>query len=456
MTVKFRRMPDVVMPRLADSMEEGTILRWLKTDGDEIAVGDELVEIETDKATMTHEAEAAGVLHVVAGEGATLKVGEVMATVGEGERVAGEDGGAAEPASAGDRAGAGDGEAPPAPEPAGVTLAGGADAPAVAADAAPVAAGPGAGANGGPKASPVARRLARERGLDLTSVRGTGPGGRIVRADVEQAGAGAPAAAAPASAPPAAAAPAAAASPATPPPATTETGTAKGDVRVQELTRTQSLIARRMAESKATIPDFTLRATADMGAAVVLREQLRAAVGDGRPVPSYNDMVVKAAGLALAAHPKANGSYRDGRFELFSRVNVGVAVAANESLVVPTVFDADRKPLGQIAEETRALAERVRQGAITPPELSGGTFTLSNLGMYGMRSITPVINPPQAAILGVGALERRAVVRDGELVAGHELDLTLVCDHRILYGADAALFLGRVRELLEQPLALVL
>jgi pyruvate dehydrogenase E2 component (dihydrolipoamide acetyltransferase) len=227
---------------------------------------------------------------------------------------------------------------------------------------------------------------------------------------------------------------------------------AKGDVSVQELTRTQQVVARRMAESKATIPDFTLDVEVDMEAAVDLRAQLKAL--DPPVVPTYNDMVVKASALALREYPRANGSYRDGRFELHGRVNVGVAVAAQDALVVPTVFDADVKSLTAIAGETRALAARVRDGAITPPELSGGTFTVSNLGMYGITSFTAVINPPQAAILSVGALAERAVVRDGELVARHTMHMTLACDHRILYGADAAEFLARVRALLERPVSL--
>ncbi|HEX6391722.1 MAG TPA: dihydrolipoamide acetyltransferase family protein, partial [Solirubrobacteraceae bacterium] len=230
-----------------------------------------------------------------------------------------------------------------------------------------------------------------------------------------------------------------------------ETGTAKGDVTTQELTRTQGLIARRMAESRATIPSFELRTEIDMERCVALRAELKELGGD---VPSYNDMIVKACALALRDFPRANGSYRDARFELHSRVNVGIAVAAQDALVVPTVFDADRKPLREIAHETRALAERVRTGAITPPELSGGTFTVSNLGMYGVTDFTAVINPPQAAILAVGALAQRAVVRDGALVARHTMNVTLACDHRILYGADAAQFLARIRALLERPLAL--
>jgi pyruvate dehydrogenase E2 component (dihydrolipoyllysine-residue acetyltransferase) len=468
-------MPDVVMPRLSDSMEEGTILKWLKAEGDEVARGDELVEIETDKATMTYESDSAGTLSLVAQEGDTLPIGEVIARIGAaGEAPAGD----AAPAEASQQAEAsGNGapsEAPPAAAPAAT-----AEPPAAAPEPepAPGAAAPAApspeGNGGRPKASPVARRIAREQGIDLSALQGTGPGGRIVKADVEAAASGtaphaapapqaAPAEAAPAPAPaevPApepAAAPAAAAPP--PPASIAETGTAKGDVSVQELSRTQQVIARRMAESKATVPEFTIATDVDMENAVGLRKQLKAAAEamGGGSVPSFNDMVVKAAALALREFPRANGSYKDGRFELYSRVNVGVAVAAHDALVVPTVFDADKKSLGEIARDARALAERVRANAITPPELSGGTFTVSNLGMFGVTEFSAVINPPQAAILAVGKMEPRAVIRDGEVVARNIMTITLVCDHRILYGADAAEFLARIRALLEQPIALAL
>ena len=225
---------------------------------------------------------------------------------------------------------------------------------------------------------------------------------------------------------------------------------------MQELNRTQQVIARRMAEAKATVPEFTLQAEIDMDAAVRSRDELKAMAGEDAVVPSYNDMIVKAGALALRQFPRANGAYRDGHWELYSRVNVGVAVAGQDSLVVPVVFDADGKALGEIARETRALAARVREGSITPPELSGGTFTVSNLGMYGVSNFTAVINPPQAAILAVGALVERPVIRDGAVVAGHVMPVTLACDHRILYGAEAAEFLARIRELLEHPAALAL
>ncbi len=303
--------------------------------------------------------------------------------------------------------------------------------------------------------------MAREQGIDLHLIDGTGPGGRVVKSDVEDAAkagtaklsADAPGAEAPGSAPEPGepkAAPSAQ-SPTLPLPPPAQTGTAKGDITIQELTRIQQVIARRMAESKATVPEFTLRSEIDMEGCVKLRSELKALGGE---VPSYNDMVVKACALALREFPRANGSYKDGKFELHSRVNVGLAVAATDALVVPTIFDADQKSLREIARESKALAEKVRAGTVAPPELSGGTFTVSNLGMFGVTDFTAVINPPQAAILAVGALAPRAVVRDGELVARNTMGVTLACDHRILYGADAAQFLARIRELLEQPLAL--
>ena len=211
-----------------------------------------------------------------------------------------------------------------------------------------------------------------------------------------------------------------------------------------------------MAESKATAPHFYLSVEVDMSRAVAARARIKAAAADADVVPSFNDMVVKACAIALREHPRANGAYRDGRLELYSRVNVGVAVAAQNALVVPTVFDADQKGLRQIASETRALAQRVRDATVTPPELSGGTFTVSNLGMFGISSFAAVINPPQAGILAVGAIVEQPVVRDGEITTAHLMALNLACDHRILYGADGARFLDRIRHLLEEPLGLAL
>jgi pyruvate dehydrogenase E2 component (dihydrolipoamide acetyltransferase) len=211
-----------------------------------------------------------------------------------------------------------------------------------------------------------------------------------------------------------------------------------------------------MAESKATAPHFYLTAEADMTRAFEARARIKSDAGESDVVPSFNDMVVKACAIALREFPRANGAYRDGKVEQYSRVNVGVAVAAQDALVVPTVFDADLKGLRQIATESRALAARVREGTITPPELSGGTFTVSNLGMFGVTSFSAVINPPQAAILAVGAIEEKPVVRDGAVTTARLMAITLACDHRVLYGADGAEFLARVRSLLDEPLGLAL
>jgi pyruvate dehydrogenase E2 component (dihydrolipoyllysine-residue acetyltransferase) len=427
---------DVVMPRLSDSMEEGTILKWLVDEGGEVKRGEPLVEIETDKANMTYDADADGVLvEVVAKEGDTLPIGEVIARIGEeGEKPSKKE-------DSGD-------EEEPEPEPEASQ-----DEPAEEQQPEPEAEEKprrSSGNGGDPervKVSPVARRMASDLGVELAELEGTGPGGRIVKADVEAAAKGD------------------GAKPKEAPaeekqederarePQKAEAG-AKGEVETQELSRLQRTVSRRMAESKATAPDYALHMQVDMTLCVELRRRLKE-VED--PAPSFNDMIVKAAANSLREHPRVNGAYRDGKFELYSNVNVGVAVAAQDTLVVPTIFDADKKSLGEIARQARALIEKVRDGKITPPEVSGGTFTVSNLGMYGVDAFTAVINPPQAAILTVGSLKKRAVVDDDDrVVARDTVTLTLISDHRILYGADGAQFLARVRELLEQPLALAL
>jgi pyruvate dehydrogenase E2 component (dihydrolipoamide acetyltransferase) len=455
---------DVVMPRLSDSMEEGTVLKWLKGVGDEVAVGDELVEIETDKANMVYEAPDAGTLtEIIAEEGATLPIGEVIAKLGGDvqETADSSNGGAAAGAvsEADTQKDSGEKETATASEPAPATASQGPDAPAdgspgpatEAPAPTPSPVGVQADGDGRVKASPIAKRIAKDRGVDLHALAGSGPGGRIVKADVERAAAsGAPAAA-----------PAQAAAPSAPAPPTAgareKPETAKGEVEVVELTKLQQTVARRMAESKATAPHFYLQAEIDMSAAVAGRKKLKEMASEGESVPTFNDMVVKACALALREFPRANGAYRDGRIELYSRVNVGVAVAAQDALVVPTVFDADKKGLRGISSETKALSSRVRDGQITPPELSGGTFTVSNLGMYGISNFHAVINTPQAGILAVGELKAKAVVTEGgEIEAREMMGVTLACDHRILYGADGALFLKRVRELLEEPIGLAL
>jgi len=451
-------MAEIVMPRLSDTMEEGTILRWLKRDGEHVRRGEELVEIETDKATMTYQSDLDGAVELVAGEGDTLPVGQLIARVGAAaEASAGTTSEPAPPAASP----ASDGKPhtdQPTGTPAASALTEPAPTPAQSGASPPASAGEPAERV---KASPLARRIAHQTGVDLHSLTGSGPGGRIVKADVQEAGgAAAGGGAAPAGAPasgggaPAAAAAPSAGAPSAGVPGPDDVMTAKGQTTTVALSRMQQTIARRMAESKATIPDFALQSDVDMEECVKLRTELKRM--SSMQTPTYNDMVVKACALALREHPHANGSYRDGALQLHSRVNVGVAVAAQDALVVPTVFDADEKSLGEIARETRALAERVRDATITPPELGGGTFTVSNLGMYGIASFAAIINPPQAAILSVGSVARRAVVRDEQLLARHTMALTLVCDHRILYGAGAAEFLARIRELLEAPAALTL
>jgi pyruvate dehydrogenase E2 component (dihydrolipoamide acetyltransferase) len=432
---------DIVMPRLSDSMEEGTILRWLKSAGDQVSLGEELVEIETDKANMVYEAPAGGTLiETLAQEGDTLPIGQVIARVGEaGEQPSGDGAAGKRPPEA---------AAETRPAEAAVEAA-----PAEASMEAPPTETPTPAAPSGDgkvKASPLARRIASEKGLDLAALSGSGPGGRIVKADVERAIAAGPAAPAPLAAP-------TPPSPTEPTPGARERPeTAKGAVTHEELTKLQQTVARRMAESKATAPHFQLSAEIDMSRAVAARARIKAEAKEGEVVPSFNDMVVKACAIGLREHPRANGAYRDGRLELYSRVNVGVAVAARDALVVPTIFDADLKGLRQIASESRALAQRVRDGTVTPPELSGGTFTVSNLGMYGISNFQAVINPPQAGILAVGAITETPVVRDGEITTAHLMGVTLACDHRVLYGADGAIFLSRVRALLEEPLGLAL
>jgi pyruvate dehydrogenase E2 component (dihydrolipoamide acetyltransferase) len=455
---------DVTMPRLSDSMEEGTIIRWLKADGDEVTRGEEIAEIETDKATMSYEADADGTLRIVAQEGDTLPVGEVIARLGgETEEPAGDAGGQETatganvqrdegPESTSEETGEPDREA------AGVATR---DEEATASrpqrtqqapsrPASP-AGGGGGGAdgagNGRVKASPVARRMARELGVELGALQGSGPEGRIVKADVEAAAQPAPAASGEGDAEELATAPAS---------EPVERGTAKGEVSAQELSRVQQLIARRMAESRATVPDFWIEGEIDMEEVAALREQLRAVAGEDGVTPSFNDFVVKACALALRAHPRVNASYRDGAFELHGRINIGIAVAAQESLLVPTIFDADQKALGEIARLARELAAKGRDARLSAPELGGGTFSISNLGGYGTPRFQAVINPPQAAILAVAAIRKVPVVLDDRVVVRRRMSVTLSCDHRILYGADAAAFLTTLRELLEQPLRLAL
>jgi pyruvate dehydrogenase E2 component (dihydrolipoamide acetyltransferase) len=375
---------EVTMPRLSDSMEEGTVTKWLVEVGGEVKKGQPFVEIDTDKATMEYEAETSGtLLEVLVAEGETAPIGAAIARIGApGE------------------------EPPPAKEDA-LPEAEQAAAPAQATAPPPPA------SVGRVNASPLARRLADQLGVDLARVAGSGPGGSITKEDVEQAAGGA--------------------------------GPAED---VEQLSRVQQTIARRMVEGHAA-PDFAIEVEVDMSRASALRGELKARLD---PAPSFNDLVLKAVALALREFPRVNGTFTDDGFKLHASINVGFAVATENALIVPVVRETDTKPLEEIAAEARALADKVRSGKVTPAELDGGTFTVSNLGMFGVRRFFPILNPPQAAILGVGEIKRRAVVgEDGTVGAGEVMSLVLVSDHRIVYGADAAQFLSRVRELLEQP-----
>jgi pyruvate dehydrogenase E2 component (dihydrolipoamide acetyltransferase) len=392
-------------------MEEATVLEWLKRPGDEVSKGDPLVEVETDKATIVYEAERAGVLEeIVVDDGGTAALGEVIARLRT------------------------DGAAPaPSEQPAAAVVpAEQADVVAVPAAAPSETASAGRERQSGTRhrATPVARRLAEELGVSLGTVAGTGPGGRIVRADVRAAtGNGSPTVAA------------------------AQGG--RGEVRVIELTATQRTIARRMSESRTEIPEFTLEAEIDMEPAARMRDDLRESGTE--PLPSFNDFVVRAAALALREFPGLNSSYENGTVSRYGRVNVGIAVATDDALLVPTIFDADEKTVFELAAESRRLAEKVRDRSIGRDDLADGTFTVSNLGMFGVRRFTAVINHPQAAILAVGEVALRPTVGEGgSLVAGRLMDVALSCDHRAVYGADAARFLQRLRTLLEHPVLLVI
>ena len=395
---------ELTMPKLSDSMADAVILRWLKAAGEDFARGEGLIEVETDKATVVYEAEWDGTLDaILVPEGATVAVGEPIATLVNGDGAAPTR--AAPPPPPAQRV------APPPPE----------------------RAVPEATATGRAVATPVARRTAVELGISLHGITGTGPGGRITIEDVHRAAAevGTPVASA-AEAP----------------------VSGKGEVTVHEPTPTQATIARRMAESATTIPVFTVSVDVDVSQIVATRRDARER---GDVAPSVNDFVVKAAAATLREFPRFNASYVDGKVESYSRVNVGIAVAIDDALLVPVIRDADRKSLAELGEEARAVAEGARRRALKPEDFHDGTFTVSNLGMFGVRAFTAIIDPPQVAILAVGSARRAPVEEAPDRVAFRDvLTITLSCDHRVVYGADGARFLSRLRELLERPLALAL
>src|SRR5690606_7367883 len=391
---------------------------WVKKVGDKVASGDVLVEIETDKAVMEYEAYEDGYLVKQAvSEGETVPIGAVIGFIGDSPDAVPDDSGSAAPAAA------------PAEEKAGEPAA---EEKPAAAPAAPAAA-PAEGEEAArPRTSPLARRLAKEYGLDIEKIQGSGPKGRVVRADIEaareQGTAAAPAAAAPAAQAPAAAAPAASA----------DDLRASEELKVSQMRKT---IARRMVESKQEAPHFYLRRTIDAEELKAFRAQINAQLADTGVKISFNDLLVKAAATTLKAHPEVNRSWVDGKLLQHHRINVGVAVAIDEGLVVPVLHDTDKATLSDISTATRELAGKARDGKLKPQDMSGGTFSVSNLGMFGIDSFSAVINTPEAAILAVGAMKPTAVVRDGEVAVRNTIALELSVDHRAVDGAVGAAFL---------------
>jgi pyruvate dehydrogenase E2 component (dihydrolipoyllysine-residue acetyltransferase) len=395
----------IAMPKLGFDMAEGTLVRWLKREGEPVAKGEILAEIETDKATVEVEASASGTLRrLLVQERSAVPVGAPIAVLGEPD----------EPIDA-ILAQASAAPAPSAAPPASVRQAA-AEVPAPRAPDGEMASEV--------RASPVARRLADERGIELRRLRGSGPGGRIVKKDVLAAGTG----------------------PSTPPVAAGE---------IVPLPRLRSAIGRRMQASKQQVPHFYLTADLDARNLVDLREQLNSAVPEEARL-SLNDFIVKAAALALRDVPGLNVSLHGDSLLRHAEVNVGVAVAVEEGLLTIVVRDADRKPLRQISQEIRAMVGRARQGRVRPEDVEGSTFTVSNLGMFGLDHFVAIINPPEAAILAVGSVREVPVVLGGQVTAGLKLKVTLSADHRLTDGAEAARWLQALRARLEHPAAMLL
>ena len=428
-------MPDINMPKLSDTMEEGTIVEWKKKSGDEVKTGEVLAEVESDKATFDLEADADGVLQILVDQGVPAKIGAPIARIGEA---------GAEPVPQ-PKAKPKEPETPPAvaEEPA--------PAPPSPSGAAPPAGSPGHLPTGGEelatadgrqdgrelKASPLARRLAEEMGVDLASLKGSGPEGRIVKEDVIAAGGSRPKS-----------------ERRRPQPATERP--AGPDVEVVEPSRMQATIARRMGESKSTIPEFQVTVEARVDLAVSLRQQLKDSVPGAEKV-TVTDFLVRACALALRKFPEVNSSWVDGKFQRKRGINIGLAVAPSQGmgLLVPVVHDADIKDLIQISIESRQVIERARSGRPNEGDLSGATFSISNLGMFGVDEFTAIINPPEAAILAVGAIKDVPVVQDGRIVPGKVMRMTLSVDHRVFYGATAAQFMAEVKRLIENPVTLL-
>ena len=408
----------ILMPALSPTMTEGTLARWLKGEGDVVEPGDIVAEVETDKATMEIEAVDEGVLgRILVPEGTEgVEINTPIAVlVGEGESAEAIAEAPAAPAPSPAPAPGGNG-APPAPQPAERIFA-----------------------------SPLARRMAAQAGIDLASLSGSGPRGRIVKRDIEAALANADAAPAPGPA----------AAPSAPAPRAPEAPAAPGSgVVAVPNTGMRKTIARRLAESKQTVPHFYLTVDCDIDALLKTRQELNARSDAYRL--SVNDFVVKAAALALRKTPEANASWTDAATLRYERVDIAVAVAVEGGLVTPVVRDADNKGLAEISAEMADFAARARDGKLKPEEYRGGGFSVSNLGMYGVREFAAVINPPQAGILAVGAGEKRPAVRDGALAIATMMSCTLSGDHRVIDGAIGARFLAAFKGLVEDPLTMLL
>ena len=408
----------VTLPRLGQGMESGTIVRWLKSEGDKVEKGEPLYELDTEKVTQEVEADAGGVLlKILAQEGQEIQVGKAIAVIGEeGEEVAEAEAEPEEPTKVTEEEPQEEGEPAQTEEAVGARQAPPAERPEEKEEA-PARDG------GRVKASPLARRIAKERGVDLKALRGTGPEGRIVAEDVERAGV-APGVGVPAAAP--------------------------GQVEVVQLSRMRQTIARRLTEAWKA-PHFQIAMSADMRASIRLRKVLVARTEEEGVRPTYSDILTKVCALALMRHRAVNAHFADGETRLFPTANIGIAVAIPDGLIVPVIPSCEAKTIAEIAQARADVVERARGGKLQNADLENGTFTISNLGMYGVERFIAVLNPPQAAILAVGAIEERAVVSDGEVVAQPRMELTLSCDHRAVDGATASQFLADVKAFLEEP-----
>lgn len=448
-------MQTVVMPKMGDTMEEGKILRWIKHEGDTIQKGDALAEIETDKVNIEAEAFAAGILRkIIAQEGESIPIGQPIALIGKAdEPLPDEAAKTAKPAKSASKQAQANGTAATATP---ASTAG----TAVAEPSAPETAGAGQnGQNGGRVfISPLARHIAAEHNLDIAHIAGTGPGGRIVRDDVQAYLASPQEAATTAAAPQAPQAqPAPTFQPTAPVQPAVPASTPGEEVRAQPLSNIRKTIARRLQQSMQTAPHFYVTVAIETNKLGEVRGAINEyAAGLPNPVKvSYNDLIVKAVALALESMPEVNVSF-DGEQLLFkSRINVGIAVALETGLIVPVIRDADKRGVLDIARESRRLSDAARAGKLTPDEFSGGTFTVSNLGMYGVEEFTAVINPPESAILAVGAIVPTPVVREGQVVVRDIMKVTLSVDHRALDGAIAARFLQELKRLLENPMGIL-